>query len=57
MTTKQIAWAKTHDWFIGVAADGVSVHVLDRSVDRDGKVWNETKTFADYRRLRDWAGY
>jgi hypothetical protein len=57
MTQQQINWAKTHDWFISVAFDGESVFVLDRSVDRDGKVWHETRQFRDYRSLRDWAGY
>ena len=57
MTTKQINWAKTHDWFLDVTPDGESVLVLDVSVDREGVVHQSTRAFSDYRRLRDWAGY
>jgi hypothetical protein len=57
MTTKQISWAKTHDWFLAVLADGEGVMVLDRWVDRDGNYFVDTKAFTDYYRLRNWAGY
>ncbi len=57
MTEAQIRWAKTHDWFLAVLADGTGVMVLDRWVDRDGNYFVDTKAFTNYRRLRDWAGY
>jgi hypothetical protein len=57
MTEAQIRWAKTHDWFLAVTADGEGVIAHDRWVDRNGVLHEDTKAFADYRTLRNWAGY
>ena len=53
MTTKQIKWAASHDWFTyAKLAQGV-VYV------RDYNEKNEAfeREFTDFSRLREWAGY
>lgn len=57
MTAQQIKWAASHDWFIGVVADGASVVVIDAYTTRDGKFHQEHRRFDDFRTLRNWAGY
>lgn len=49
MSEKQIAWAKSHDWFL-YSTDGMVVV-------RDEMSWEEVKQFDDYFELRLWAGY
>jgi hypothetical protein len=57
LTEKQIAWAKSHDWFYGTNPSG-EILVLDRYTTKNGAyhedtiVWN--KSFGE---LRNWAGY
>lgn len=66
MTTGQIKWAQSHDWYIATlkADDGVLVRdewiVMTEAPDaRTGrhKLYSDSKAFTDYRALRDWAGY
>jgi len=61
MTSQQINWAKSHDWFISDKADG-TIYVLDRysqlhpdkSITHHADIVHWTASFAE---LRDWAGY
>ena len=54
MTTQQIAWAMSHDWFMGTVevAAGMMVVVRDDMSERFG-----TLTFIDFQKLKQWAGY
>lgn len=55
LTKQQIAWAKQHDWYY---SDHLySVRVLERNVTESGIVYEEFKTFHDFKELRNWAGY
>ncbi len=55
MTKQQIEWAQRHDWFI-VAIDEETILVMDKFV-QNGRVYINRLVFADYRALRQWAGY
>lgn len=56
LTPRQIAWAKSHDWFAGMI--GECIEVIDRYTINGGPLHEDliiwTGTFAE---LRDWAGY
>jgi hypothetical protein len=56
LTARQIEWAKSHDWFVGMLGD--CVEVADRFTVNGGPQQEElirwTGTFAE---LRNWAGY
>ena len=51
MTTKQINWARKHDWFIFATSSGSAVFVRD-----DMETAGE-KVFTDFNELYEWAGY
>ena len=58
LTTQQVRWAASHDWFVADLGNGL-IQVVDRWVNlrtgergEDVLVWD--KPFAE---LRDWAGY
>ena len=57
MTTQQIAWAKTHDWFISYGHEykkgqqGFFVTV------KDDRVAGNTLVFTKFDALKHWAGY
>ena len=57
MTDQQINWAKTHDWFIAVLANGQGILALDVAVDKNGNIHTDSVAFTNYRALRNWAGY
>ena len=57
MTDKQIRWAKQHDWFVAVCADGESILAVDIQYHRDGTVTTDSVAFRDFYKLRNWAGY
>lgn len=56
LTARQIEWAKSHDWFVGMLGD--CIEVVDRFTVNGGPLQEElilwTDTFAE---LRGWAGY
>jgi hypothetical protein len=56
MTEQQIKWAASHDWYIGRADTAGTVLVNERYT-MAGKLYEEIKVFADFRALKDWAGY
>jgi hypothetical protein len=55
MTTQQIAWAKTHDWFIEAKLVRITgqmrIHV------KDDMVAGNTLGFINFEALKQWAGY
>lgn len=62
LTTRQVEWAKLHDWFISSEQeddfDGHSVCVHDRVLSTaTQKVTDTVAYFSDFRELREWAGY
>lgn len=59
LTTRQIAWARSHDWFVRDNGDG-SITCLDvwTNVNVEPRVWHEDEVrHHDFQALRDWAGY
>ena len=57
LTMAQVAWAQGHDWFVRDLKNGC-IEVVDRTFNRDtGKMEEHPAIFADYRKLRAWAGY
>ena len=56
LNSKQIAWAASHDWFIGDNLDGTimvrDAYTLNGKLFEQAIVWS--KSFSE---LRDWAGY
>ena len=56
MTTKQIAWAATHDWYVDKSKDNDAVLVEDRWTENGELHW-ERRWFDDFSDLREWAGY
>jgi hypothetical protein len=64
LTAQQVAWAKSHDWFSWSTEwypDCHVVTVLESGTQRqaDGSVtpYSTIKQFANFKALRDWAGY
>ena len=56
LTEKQIAWAKSHDWFCDIDSEGNLV-IVD-CYTKDGQYFEERQVWtAGFRALRDWAGY
>ena len=56
LTTQQIKWAASHDWFVGDNGDGTII-VRDAYV-LDGNLFETDIRWAEgFRALRDWAGY
>lgn len=55
MTTKQINWAMTHDWYYYAGRDSVTgvIRVWVYSNRPEGGIL----PFSDYQKLRKWAGY
>lgn len=51
MTEKQIDWAASHDWFYASSFEGAVI-----VVDTEGPV-DLLKTFTDFQKLKEWAGY
>lgn len=57
LTMAQVAWAATHDWFVRDLKNGC-IEVVDRSFNRaTGQIESHPAIFADFRKLREWAGY
>lgn len=57
LTTRQIAWAATHDWFVQDNFDG-SILVRDEMFKAGEKnLTIEFVTFRNFAALRAWAGY
>lgn len=55
-TEQQLAWARSHDWYVCEHADG-SLIVRD-SYEIEGVLFEGPDVkFCDIRALRDWAGY
>lgn len=52
LTTNQVAWASSHDWYVSIChlgnLDGVKVF---------DSTSNELVEFYSFRALREWAGY
>ena len=60
LTERQIAWAKSHDWFVCMRGD--CIEVVDRysQLHPDGTTTHHEDSIvwtAGFRALRDWAGY
>lgn len=58
----QKAWAKAHDWYVGIQPVTGCIVVADRYTKRhaDGSVTSHEDVLAwtgSYAALRDWAGY
>ena len=56
MTTQQIAWAKTHDWFIESILSKFRGQGL-RVIVKDDMLAGNTLVFTDFEALKQWAGY
>lgn len=61
LTTAQVNWAKSHDWFVRDNGNG-TIQVLDRwtqmHADKSVTSHEERINFTEgFRALRDWAGY
>lgn len=60
LSVEQIAWAKSHDWFVSEGWDpegGFCVNVETTCIDHDGSRFLETAIFYNMSELRAWAGY
>lgn len=62
MTYGQLAWAKQHDWYVScevVGTDSAHTAPLYKVTVRDFQNAERTRltTFANYEKLRNWAGY
>lgn len=53
LTTQQIAWAASHDWFVQDNGDG-TITIADRYSDGTEIIMTWHLSF---RELREWAGY
>jgi hypothetical protein len=54
-TQSQIAWARSHDWFIGIAPSGRIVCTDEYT--KDGVFYRDTVSFTNFAKMRAWAGY
>jgi len=61
MNTKQVQWAQSHDWHVktlqGTTTENFIVLVRDWEQDVEGTWQPIQRTFTDYKKLREWAGY
>jgi len=61
MNTKQVQWAQQHDWHVktlkGTTTENLIVLVRDWEQDVEGAWQPMQRTFTDYIKLREWAGY
>ena len=57
MTTNQIKWASTHDWYIDKSADNGAVLVKEVLVKDINDYKVDLKWFDNFEELRAWAGY
>lgn len=63
LTSQQVAWAKSHDWFSWSTEWYPDCHVVTvleqgaKLVDGKSVPYSEILQFANYKALRDWAGY
>lgn len=55
MTTRQKAWAASHDWFICQRGPAVIVRDLIRLPSGELKI--QALAFTSFKSLREWAGY
>lgn len=58
LTRQQVAWAKSHDWFVGDLGNGL-IQIVDRWVNvKTGERGEDLIVFdGTFAELRDWAGY
>jgi hypothetical protein len=63
LTAQQVAWAKSHDWFSWSTEWYPDCHVVTvlesgtKLVDGMSVPYSELRQFANFKALRDWAGY
>ena len=63
LTTAQTNWAKSHDWYQWSHEWYPDCHVVTvleqgtKLVDGKSVPYSELHQFADFKQLRDWAGY
>jgi hypothetical protein len=55
MTERQLQWAASHDWYIGVSPSGKVVCVDEYT--KDGVNYRDVIAFTDFAEMRAWAGY
>lgn len=54
-TFSELGWAASHDWFCD--GDRNQITVVDVVVLPNGEQETKLRTFTDFQRLKDWAGY
>ena len=54
MTSREISWAKTHDWFIRSIGGDVVVREVST---KNGRTRVSLRHFANFPELYRWAGY
>jgi hypothetical protein len=54
-TFSELGWAASHDWFCD--GDRNEITVVDVVVTPSGETETKLRTFTDFQRLKDWAGY
>jgi len=54
-TERQIAWARQHDWFVGVSPAGKIVCTDEYT--KDGVFYRDVVSHTEFGALRLWAGY